>query len=551
MESHWLVSPLTTFDQHFQNDEGSFEDFMKQKILTSSDQVIPLLTEDSLPRISDGHLVCFQGMVQDMFDSELYMSSYKHVGVDVVSSTRYRDVEYLKFDAALDEKSITFASRQSFYVCSLPGASDWFKASLPTNVHLPSTTLGVKRSVGRTDSKENIPVKKFAGEIEELKAEEIQEKTGSNPSGILLRVYNEKTAEVLKLTDIVIVFGILEHARLGGEETESEGNGKKTNLPRVHAIVVEKTTFRSHPCLQDQWKLMGDNFDIHSGRNATLSLLKSALKGDELAAEYTLLHLLSTSVKSVSAFPMMLPPLNICRWNPSFTEHLASTLSDILPQLSTLEVSIESLNTGPPLLPVHNVAKGELEPGLLQLPSGSQILADETRMSTGQLTSVGVLNCRVLTTLAVQRKLMYDFQFYTRDWEADVRVLLLSSSCPSIIKPSLVLPLQNVLEEEARSVLDPLSLSLVRRLLLQAVPAEETDYSIESELQQIINQDFVNWRKDNSTHIEVDDFAVMLVLLKLYVLSCGRSIPTVEDWKAIVKMETERRRRLREIFRGN
>ncbi|VDD81192.1 unnamed protein product [Mesocestoides corti] len=75
-------------------------------------------------------------MVQDMFDSELYMSSYKHVGVDVVSSTRYRDVEYLKFDAALDEKSITFASRQSFYVCSLPGASDWFKISFSSLLEL-------------------------------------------------------------------------------------------------------------------------------------------------------------------------------------------------------------------------------------------------------------------------------------------------------------------------------------------------------------------------------------------------------------------------------
>ncbi|VDN34343.1 unnamed protein product [Dibothriocephalus latus] len=54
-------------------------------------------------------------------------------------------------------------------------------------------------------------------------------------------------------------------------------------------------------------------------------------------------------------------------------------------------------------------------------------------MSSGQLTSRGVLNCRALTMLATQRKLTYDFQFYSQDWDSDVRVLLLST-CASIIR---------------------------------------------------------------------------------------------------------------------
>ena len=68
-------------------------------------------------------------MLQDMFDSELYMSSYRSVGEEAARSTRYRDVEYLRSEAPLDESSIVLASRQSFFICPTPGASDWFKIS--------------------------------------------------------------------------------------------------------------------------------------------------------------------------------------------------------------------------------------------------------------------------------------------------------------------------------------------------------------------------------------------------------------------------------------
>lgn len=56
-----------------------------------------MVTEETLPYIPDGHLVCVRGMLQDMFDSELFMASYRHKGEEncVAKSTRYRDIEYL------------------------------------------------------------------------------------------------------------------------------------------------------------------------------------------------------------------------------------------------------------------------------------------------------------------------------------------------------------------------------------------------------------------------------------------------------------------------
>lgn len=70
-------------------------------------------------------------MLQDMFDTELYMDSYRYTGESENRSTRYRDVENLKpqSESLLDENAIKLATRQSFYICPLPNATDWFEIS--------------------------------------------------------------------------------------------------------------------------------------------------------------------------------------------------------------------------------------------------------------------------------------------------------------------------------------------------------------------------------------------------------------------------------------
>lgn len=85
------------------------------------------------------------------------------------------------------------------------------------------------------------------------------------------KVYNQEEALHLKLTDMVVAYGILEHARLGQEtasteevtemavEGKNEGDTmkkkksntlKKCHLPRVHAVLVEKFTYSSLPWIQ-------------------------------------------------------------------------------------------------------------------------------------------------------------------------------------------------------------------------------------------------------------------------------------------------------------
>lgn len=57
-------------------------------------------------------------------------------------------------------------------------------------------------------------------------------------------------------------------------------------------------------------------------------------------------------------------------------------------------------------------------------------------MDSGQLQQKGLLNFQALSSVAINQRLLYDFQFYTQDWDTNVRVLILSI-VPSLIKVSL------------------------------------------------------------------------------------------------------------------
>lgn len=118
-----------------------------------------------------------------------------------------------------------------------------------------------------------------------------------------------------------------------------------------------------------------------------------------------------------------------------------------------------------------------------------QIVADETGMTTGQLSSMGVLNYRALNLLAAERLLTYNFQFYSTNWDADVRVLLLSRH-PSLIKPALTLPWAPPSDPAQLNkpllILDePALLAGGRRYLLSEAVFTSVDYTISTELQQV------------------------------------------------------------------
>lgn len=75
-----------------------------------------------------------------------------------------------------------------------------------------------------------------------------------------------------------------------------------------------------------------------------------------------------------------------------------------------------------------------LDSNLLHLSSPSLVILDETRLSAGQLTGVGVGNLQVLNRLLMSGQLEYDFQFQTINFDVDWAVLLISSGARTLLQ---------------------------------------------------------------------------------------------------------------------
>ncbi|KAF6767706.1 hypothetical protein AHF37_01320 [Paragonimus kellicotti] len=410
----------------------------------------------------------------------------------------------------------------------------------------------------------------------------LEEEEDETKVGVLVRLYDEMK-DALKINELVHVYGILEHARLGSvfppEDFAPEGKGPEP-IPRVHSIVLKRLR-HINPLLMET-ALLTTSLEPSvpkvrtespgfvrtlSARGDLFASLLECFKGDALTAEYTLLHLVSSRICSDqiadSPYPNNLPALNIVcpltigrgatgdivksTENPSslLVNRLRLLLPCLVTQFAPIQLTLESLNTGPSLMPTRDAAKGALDAGRLQLPDGTEVFVDETNMTTGQLQPRGLLNFRALSLLATQQRVPYDFQFYSQDWKTECRVLIVSIG-PSLIKPTLTVPWieeADVIPHDC--VYDQSDLKWMDiRKFITTVAYSDKQYSIEPSLQKRVNDDFVNWRRDKETYIDADDFAVMLYLLRLRCLTYGQDEATLEQWEKVCELEKQRRGRL-------
>ncbi|CAH8530342.1 unnamed protein product [Schistosoma haematobium] len=394
----------------------------------------------------------------------------------------------------------------------------------------------------------------------------IEEENNDQKIGALLRVYDTVQTQ-LKINDIVEVYGILEHARLCDALPEDSCEPEeKCNepLPRIHALIVHSLT-HNNPLVCNNTSIISISKnvnDIQLIRIKLMQILTTLFNGDQIVAEYVLLHLISTRLTIDSQYPNHLPAMNVYASRSIATKsssnnidkyllsELYNRLHNFLPQLvthlATVNLTIKSLNDGPCLFPIRDMNKGHLNPGRLQLPQGTEILINELEMDSGQLQQKGLLNFQALSSVAINQRLLYDFQFYTQDWDTNVRVLILSI-VPSLIKSNLSLPWEpesfDNIENDVHSNISETELDDMRKYLTILSLSNE-NYSMDSELQERINHDFVQWRRDKSTYIEADEFAVMLCLLRFHCLTYGLQSPTLEHWLHIVELESKRKSRI-------
>ena len=175
-----------------------------------------------------------------------------------------------------------------------------------------------------------------------------------------------------------------------------------------------------------------------AGRSRTLGFLSMVLGGDNLAAEYLLLQLVASVQRRERETVLGVSSLNLTGCPDKeisatlnglspLGSAISSAISALTPRCLPLPLSLETLN-GASWIPRRGGDAIRMSSGLLQIASGTQIIADETVMLGGQLNEFGLRNLAALQGIMLQQKIAYNFDVFTLDQLTDAPVTVLSSA---------------------------------------------------------------------------------------------------------------------------
>ena len=317
-------------------------------------------------------------------------------------------------------------------------------------------------------------------------------------------------------------------------------------------------------------------------RRALLAVLGACelLRGDELAAEYLLLHLLSAvrarphgdAAPPIGHFPLNLslpPPLGAAAQQGSAggaageaaaaaaaraaAQQLHGVLAELLPRVVPLPLTIDFLNRSAPMAPKKDYGTNRLvpSPSLLQLPPRTQLLVDETALAAGQLNARGVRNLQAVAHLATWQQLKLDFTYHEAAVPLDVPTLSVSRG-KAMLPTLLRMPLQPARAAAADGGAAALCAAMgstmgpgaqapladaLRKYL--AVAQAVTAFEIPDAVTKVVENDFVAERARNR-ELKAEDFNNWLTVARLLTASTGQTHLTEELWKRALAMESSR-----------
>lgn len=438
--------------------------------------------------------------VQDMPNPEYYVSQFRRADGNWQTS-RYQDELEEQVPYGSETK---IAERKPLLVVPVPGESPWVQrlhaaeaaASLPATP-APAPGGGTKR--GRPDAPTkagdddvmsmSFLVSEATGQTDatddmDSAASRARTEAGSAtgctaaapfpaadiPAGAcVVFVYDEVD---VKLNDVIEVVGILSRvpelaaAHLTANNENADGNtahptpmtmleeeALETQLPtskapRLHALLVAKETAAYPAACKNA--AAATPAVLAEGRARALGFLSMVLGGDDLAAEFLLLqlvsrvHLRSTDAGALGTLPVNLtscpsamtsapssspaPTANLKEGLSPLGAAIAAALEALAPRCQALALSVDRLNSGPwwPRRPAEEGCR--LSTGPLQLAPCTQVLLDETAMQAGTLSEVGMHNLAALQDLMRSQKVGYDFEFFALEQPADAPVTILSTA---------------------------------------------------------------------------------------------------------------------------
>jgi hypothetical protein len=205
-----------------------------------------------------------------------------------------------------------------------------------------------------------------------------------------------------------------------------------SRVPRLHALLLAPETSPLPPAAAAAFAA--------APRACALGFLSVVLGGDDLAAEFLLLQLVSrVHVRTKDAGALGTLPLNLTGCPAAapggagvkeglspFGAAAAAAVAALVPRAAALPLSVPALNAGP-WWPRRARDDARLASGPLQLAPGTQLLLDEAAMQAGALSETGLRNLSALQDVMRAQKVAYDFEFFALDQPADAPVTVLSA----------------------------------------------------------------------------------------------------------------------------
>lgn len=598
----WLTNPLSVvegiFNEAGKPDHERVREFFAKRLQDNEAiQRVPSLNDIPSHLLKSKSLVRFRCMVQDMFDPEYYLAVYETVNKSDNSSTMqcgmYCDIISCPehFEPMLESTRNVTKERQTFYCVPIPGETEWAKkkyagenvsSGLQAHEETVRECTGIKRSFDEEvdQGTPGIAASNNPRDEEAKKARYGGTAGSSNmpsvPSGTdlnfplpnergpacMVHVYDQEST--FKVNDMVEFVGILsvdpglaifpdQHME---DATDSDGlitpeeqavhHPPPSLVPRLHCLTYRSLT-HSNPCVpfnikgeSSMQQLMGQLAEV---RGELLSLLTQVAYGDCLAAEYLLLHLVSSVYNWTGITPFGKFALNVSGCSQSFPQEVRKVFEYLVPKCHFLSMTLNNMNTLN-FVPKKDYTANRLRSGILQLPDSSNLILDETALEAGQLNENGVNNVTALGHVISWQKLEYDFNFYKAEFTTNLLVLILSEGKSLLPSDCHVVLRQHSAPQPAERVLSRISPDTMERMRAFLGVARLAEYSLSSEMQDVLQDDFVKSRQQDRRNMTAEDFHQLLLMSRLMSLSCGQSTLTPEMLNHVKQMEAERRARL-------
>jgi hypothetical protein len=428
-----------------------------------NDSSIPVLTRNTFRgAIPNGSVVRVVGMVQDIRDPELYGRVYeaRYEGKEDITYVQTQYTENPRFNGIQVnvQRPKSLAERVPLVICPIPGQSSWTmpqQQQSSTLAHTPRSTGDMAKKRRRVDDdddshKEQAPKRRTAGDLNISPPAKDSSPSITSlppiPGSVLVKVHVGKERVGFKLNDIVEFVGVLSvnpesSACSEFEEDEDNFRSSPLHLPCVHSI-VSRTRLSSMSLPNTQLMFTS------SARNDLKGMLMHRFGGDELAAEYAILHLVSRVHKR---FTPTTPVGNLALcfslhgspWSTkpnSFVNMLSDILRSIRPASKLLSLSNEFIGKSS-WIPRKDYDSNRLISGELQVSNGTMLFVDQTTLREGKIHGTAVSNLRSLQDLVTQQTIPVDFKFYSTTLPVDVPVISVCTT-NSMLKDFCTVPLR-------------------------------------------------------------------------------------------------------------